>query len=68
MSRSWRWRWLKTASTWLAQELAVGDADELELYQALDWLLGRQQAIEDKLARRHLKLQYLMRNDGIVGL
>jgi transposase len=39
----------------LADELAVGDADELELYQALDWLLGRQQAIEDKLAARHLK-------------
>ena len=38
----------------LAEELAVGDADEMELYAVLDWLLGRQQAIEDKLARKHL--------------
>jgi hypothetical protein len=50
---------LDTIARWdqctLAQELAVGDADEMELYQALDWLLGRQQAIEDKLAGKHLQ-------------
>lgn len=49
---------LDTVARWgqctLAQELAVGDADELELYGALDWLLGRQEAIEQKLARRRL--------------
>ena len=50
---------LDTVARWgqctLAEELNVGEADEMELYQALDWLLGRQQAIEGKLAGRHLK-------------
>src|SRR4051812_47681786 len=40
--------------TTLAEELRVQDADEDELYAAMDWLLGRQEAIETKLARRHL--------------
>ena len=39
----------------LACELGVKDADEDDLYGALDWLLSRQQQIEDRLARRHLK-------------
>src|SRR5881296_713194 len=34
----------------LASELAVADADEDELYAALDWLLGRQGRIETALA------------------
>jgi hypothetical protein len=38
----------------LADELAVAGADEDQLYAALDWLLARQQKIEDRLARRHL--------------
>jgi hypothetical protein len=38
----------------LADELSVAGADEDELYGALDWLLARQQKIEDRLARRHL--------------
>jgi transposase len=38
----------------LADELGVGDADEDDLYEAMDWLLERQQRIEDRLARRHL--------------
>jgi hypothetical protein len=38
----------------LADELSVAGADEDELYAALDWLLARQQKIEDRLARRHL--------------
>lgn len=42
-------------STTLAQELGVEDADENDLYQAMDWLLERQGAIEKKLAQRHLK-------------
>jgi len=41
-------------STTLADELEVGDATAAELYQALDWLVARQQDIERKLARRHL--------------
>jgi hypothetical protein len=39
----------------LADELAVAGAGEDELYRALDWLGERQQRIEDRLARRHLK-------------
>jgi len=39
----------------LAEELNVTDADEDDLYAALDWLLDRQERIEDRLARRHLK-------------
>jgi transposase len=39
----------------LASELGVEDADEDELYAALDWLLQRQQRIEAALARRHLE-------------
>lgn len=40
--------------TTLAQSLGVEDADKNQLYRAMDWLLGRQQAIEKKLAARHL--------------
>jgi transposase len=40
--------------TTLAEELDVGDATEDQLYDAMDWLLQRQSAIEKKLAKRHL--------------
>jgi transposase len=40
--------------TTLAEELNVADADEDQLYDAMDWLLSRQEAIEKKLAQRHL--------------
>jgi transposase len=40
--------------TTLAEELDVADASEDQLYDAMDWLLERQSAIENKLARRHL--------------
>jgi transposase len=40
--------------TTLAEEFDVGDATEDQLYDAMDWLLTRQSAIETKLARRHL--------------
>ena len=43
------------AQSTLASELGVEDADEDELYGALDWLLGRQGRIERALARRHLQ-------------
>lgn len=42
-------------ATSLAGELKVADADENELYAALDWLLARQERIEGKLAKRHLR-------------
>ena len=38
-------------STSLAEELGVEDADENDLYHALDWLLERQKRIENKLAK-----------------
>ncbi len=41
-------------STTLAEELDIADATEDHLYDAMDWLLLRQGAIEKKLARRHL--------------
>src|SRR5512146_2327808 len=40
--------------TTLAEELHVVYATEDHLYEAMDWLLKRQTAIEKKLARRHL--------------
>lgn len=41
-------------TTTLAESLDVGNADEDELYCAMDWLLARQSRIEKKLAARHL--------------
>jgi len=41
-------------ATTLAQELRVADADEDDLYRAMDWVLARQDRIEKKLAARHL--------------
>jgi transposase len=41
-------------TTTLAEELDVQQADEDDLYEAMDWLLARQQRIEKKLAARHL--------------
>ena len=40
--------------TTLPTLLGVSDADEDELYAAMDWLLKRQPSIEKKLAARHL--------------
>jgi transposase len=42
-------------TTTLGEELSVQDADENELYAAMDWLSERQEHIEKKLASRHLK-------------
>jgi len=41
-------------ATTLAEELGVADADEEDLYEAMDWLLDRQDRIEKRLAARHL--------------
>ncbi|MBT3328168.1 MAG: IS1634 family transposase [Gemmatimonadales bacterium] len=47
-TRSW-------SNTTLADTLGVSDADEDDLYDAMDWLLERQNHIEKKLAGRHLE-------------
>ncbi len=43
------------SSTTLPEILGVADADEDELYEAMDWLVERQGVIEKKLAARHLE-------------
>src|SRR6266511_1860061 len=45
-------RWWHT--TTLAEDLGVEDASEKRLYEAMDWLRSRQDAIEKKIAARHL--------------
>jgi len=49
---------LATARSWehstLGEWFGVEDANEDELYAALDWLLERQGVIEQRLAKRHL--------------
>ena len=50
---------LATSRHWhcstLAEDFGVADATEDDLYAAMDWLLARQDAIEQKLAKRHLR-------------
>jgi transposase len=46
-------RWWHT--TTLPEILGLRDADEDDLYDAMDWLLKRQGRVENKLAARHLK-------------
>ena len=43
------------ADTTLAEDFSVADAHEDELYAAMDWLIERQDTIEKRLARRHVK-------------
>ena len=45
----------ETARDSLAESLALGELDENALYGAMDWLLERQDAIERRLAKRHLE-------------
>ncbi|MGH8873677.1 MAG: IS1634 family transposase [Acidimicrobiia bacterium] len=49
---------LATARWWtdttLAADLGVGEAGTDAVYAAMDWLSDRQEAVEDRLARRHL--------------
>lgn len=42
-------------STTLAEDFGVTDASEDHLYAAMDWLLARQDRIQQKLAKRHLR-------------
>ena len=46
-TRSWH-------TTTLAEEFGVAQANEDDLYAAMDWLLARQDVIQKKLAARHL--------------
>ncbi len=45
----------QTAASSLGEVLGLGCCDEDDLYAAMDWLLPRQQTIEDALAARHLR-------------
>jgi hypothetical protein len=45
----------ETAASSLGSLLGLQACDEDDLYAAMDWLLPRQQAIEDALAARHLR-------------
>src|SRR5437764_12222229 len=51
----------ETATSSLGAVLRLGAVKEREAYEALDWLLGRQERIETGLARRHLR-------DGVLVL
>jgi len=51
------------STTSLAEELGVQDATVGEIYQALDWLLARQERIETKLAKKHLAEEALVLYD-----
>ena len=45
----------ETAASSLGEVLGLQACDEDDLYQSMDWLLPRQEAIEDALAARHLR-------------
>jgi len=45
-------RWWHT--TTLGEDFGVADASEDDLYAAMDWLLARQDQVQNKLAARHL--------------
>ena len=47
----------------LGQMLDLGDIDPNELYDAMDWLVPRQAAIEQRLAKRHLQEHTLVLYD-----
>ena len=44
----------ETLANSLVQECGLGDLTEDDLYEAMDWLVERQETIEAKLAARHL--------------
>ena len=53
----------ETAVSTLGELLRLGDVDQHELYDAMDWLLRRQPGIEQRLARRHLQENTLVLYD-----
>jgi len=54
-------RWWNT--TTLPEMFGVQDASEDDLYEAMDWLVERQERIETKLAKRHLQEEDLVLYD-----
>ncbi len=52
-----------SALTTLGEVLGLGKLDQHELYAAMDWLVGRQNGIERRLARRHLSEHTLLLYD-----
>jgi hypothetical protein len=44
----------ETVDNTIGEVLSVSDADEDELYEAMDWLRARQETVEKALAKRHL--------------
>ena len=54
-------RWWHT--TTLAEDFGVAEANEDDLYAAMDWLLARQDTIQKKLAARHLSVGGLVLYD-----
>ena len=56
LARSWQ-------TTTLASELGIGEASAVALYRAMDWLEGRQNRIQNKLARKYLKASSLVMYD-----
>jgi hypothetical protein len=46
---------LEAGTNTLNEELGLGSLDEEDLYQALDWLVGRQSLIQQNLVIKHLK-------------
>lgn len=45
---------VETLDSTIGETLSVSDADEGDLYGAMDWLRSRQETIEQALAKRHL--------------
>ena len=53
----------ESAVSTLGEQLGLGDVDPHELYEAMDWLVARQAAIEQRLAKRHLQNHTLVLYD-----
>ena len=53
----------ESAVSTLGELLGLGDVDPHELYAAMDWLVERQAAIEQRLAKRHLREHTLVLYD-----
>lgn len=45
----------ETSFSALAEQCHLGSVDEDDIYEAMDWLVERQESIEEKLASRHLE-------------
>ena len=53
----------ESAVSTLGETLGLGDVDQHELYAAMDWLVERQAAIEQRLAKQHLQEHTLVLYD-----